>query len=277
MPEVTAPDGVKLYWQERGSGPVVLLAPYWSMHLSVFDPIEAVLAADFRVVRYDERGTGQSERTGPFDLATGVTDLEAVCEAVGPVEVALCLVDASNRAVRVADSRPDVLRSVVCMGSAPFEARSLRGSDSLISSEAVVEAFLQQLEADPRGAIRSALAGANTGLSEEELRDRVQGQMEYIDPEASSERARSWAADTAAAEPGRRLGGRLHVCLSEALGGRDSWFPAASELEPVVSQAFPDAMVCWTSDGIVTAPVEAAAAIRRAASGEPAQAYDRGA
>src|SRR3989337_75204 len=99
MPEVTAPDGVKLHWEERGSGPTVLLTPYWAMHPSVFDPLEAALLDGFRTVRFDERGTGASDRRGPYDMETGVSDLELVCEAAGPVQVALCLVDAANRAV----------------------------------------------------------------------------------------------------------------------------------------------------------------------------------
>ena len=276
MPELTTTDGARLHWEERGSGPTVLLAPYWSMLPSVFDPLEAALLEDeLRVVRFDDRGTGRSERRGPFDLETGAADFERVCEEVGPVEVAVCLVDASNRAVRVADSRPDLLRSVVCMGAAPFSAGALRGSESLISSEAVIGAFLQQLEADPRGAIRSALAGANTGLTEDELRDRVTKQLDYIDPEASAVRARKWAEDDAAAEPGRRIGERLHVCLSEALGGRESWFPAADEMEPIVRKSFPDAGVTWVSDGIVSAPDEAASVIRRVASAGAVAGYDR--
>lgn len=275
MPVLTARDGVRLHWTERGSGPSVLLAPYWSMLPSVFDPLEAALERDFRVVRFDERGTGTSERTGPFDLATSASDLEALCEETGPVEVAMCLVNASNVAVRVADACPDLLRSVVSMGSAPFGVESLSESDSLISSNAVVEAILQQLEADPRGALRAALAGANTGLSEDELRERVKVQMDYVDGEATATRARAWAADSGAVEPAQRIGGRLHVCLTEAMGGPSSWFPSPIEMVPIVRELFPDAGVYWTSDGIVSAAEEVADVIRRVASGEREQSYDR--
>jgi pimeloyl-ACP methyl ester carboxylesterase len=270
MPYVTASDGVNLHWEERGSGPTVLLVPYWSMLPSIFDPIEAELSRDCRVIRYDERGTGKSERSGPYDMASGVSDLEAICEGVGPVDVAICLVDAANRAVRIADSRPELLRSVVCMGSAPFGPGALRGSDSLISSEAVVGAYLQQLEADPRSAVRAALAGANTNLSEDGLRDRVALQMDYIEPEATATRAREWATDEGGAEPGRRLGDRLHVLISHALGGPGNWFPAANEMEPIVRTSFPDAGVTWVSDGIVSAPDEAAAAVRDVLAGHAA-------
>ncbi|MDQ3728031.1 MAG: hypothetical protein M3355_00420 [Actinomycetota bacterium] len=276
MPEVNARDGVKLQWEERGSGPAVLLTPYWSMHPSIFDGLEALLERDFRVVRFDERGTGRSERTGPYDLATGVSDLDTMCEVAGPFAVVMCLVDASNRAVRIADSRPGLIDAVVCMGSAPFGVGALRDSDSLLSSEAVVGAFLQQLDADYRGAIHSALGGANTGLSEEDLRERVQSQVDYIEAEAASARAREWAADSGAAEPAQRIGERLHVCLSHTMGGAGSWFPSAEEMEPVVRETFPEAGITWVSDGIVSAPDEAAAAIRRVAARQHDPAYDRG-
>ena len=261
MPEVTAPDGVKLHWEERGSGPTVLLTPYWAMHPSVFDPIEAVLERDFRVIRFDERGTGRSDRVGPYDMETGVSDLEAVCEAIGGVAAALCLVDAANRAVRVADARPDLLDAVICVGSAPFGVGALRNSDSLLASEAVIGAYLQQLEADYRGAVRAALAGANTHLNEEEVRERVQIQMEYIEAEAASARARVWATDSDAVEPADRLGDRMHICLSDTLGGTGSWFPSAPELEAVANELFPNAGQSFLKDGIVSAAEESAGVV----------------
>ncbi|HWL64819.1 MAG TPA: hypothetical protein VNP73_02500 [Actinomycetota bacterium] len=264
MPEATAPDGVNLHWQERGAGPTVLLSPYWAMHPSVFDPIEAVLAEDFRVLRYDERGTGQSDRVGPYDMETGVSDLRAMCEAAGPVEAAICLIDSANRAVRVASSAPDLLRSVFCVGAAPFGVGALRDSESLLSSATVVRTYLQQLEADYRGAIRAALSGANSRLTEPEVRDRVQAQMDYVEAEAASTRARVWATDAHGEEPGRAIGSRLTVCLSNTMGGPGSWFPTADEMEPVVKEVFPEAQIHWAEDGIVSAPREVAEVLKAA-------------
>ena len=261
MPHATASDGVRLYWEERGSGPTVLLTPYWAMHPSVFDSIEAVLEGEFRVVRFDERGTGQSDRVGPYDMGTGVSDLETVCEAVGGVAAAVCLVDAANRAVRVADTRPELVDVVICIGSAPFGVGALRNSDSLLASEAVVGAYLQQLEADYRGAVRAALSGANTQLDEEQVKERVQIQMEYIDAEAASMRARAWAGDSEAVEPANRIGDRMHICLSETLGGSGTWFPSAAELVAVANELFPDAGQSFVPDGIVSAPEESAAVV----------------
>jgi len=271
MPKATASDGVKLHWEERGSGPTVLLTPYWAMHPSVFDPIEAVLERQFRVVRFDERGTGQSDRVGPYDIGTGVTDLETVCDAVGGVAAALCLVDAANRAVRLADARPDLMDAVICIGSAPFGVGALRESDSLLASEAVIGAYLQQLEADYRGAVRAALSGANTQLDDEQVKERVQIQMDYIDGEAASARAQAWARDSGAGDPANRIGDRMHICLSEALGGAGSWFPSAAELETVANELFPNAGRSFLPDGIVSAPEESAAVVAEVVARRQAQ------
>ena len=277
MPELIASDGVKLHWEERGSGPAILLNPYWAMHPSIFDQIEETLVAEgFRVVRFDERGTGGSERVGPYDMATSVADLESLCHAAGPFEAAICLIDSQNRAVRIAHAKPELLRCVFCVGSAPFGVGGLKDSDSLLSSEAVVRTYLQQLEADYRGAVHAALAGANARFSEEEIRQRVQIQMDYIDAEAAAVRAREWANDDGAEEPGRLLGPRLSICLAEEMGGPGAWFPTGSEMEPVIHEVFPEAQVHWTTDGIVSTPGEVTDALKSSLAALPESAtYDR--
>jgi len=272
MAEARAADGTSLHWEERGSGPTVMLVPYWSMHPMVFEPLSTELAADSRVVRFDERGTGRSDRIGPYDVQTAADDLEAVCEAIGGAQVAVCLVGASNSAVRVANRRPDLLERVVCVGSAPFAVGALSSSESLIASRAVVDAILQQIETDYRGAIRSVLSGADSGFSDDEVRERVQLQADYSSGEAAAARARSWAADEGGLEHGRRLGPRLAVILTEAMGGDDQWFPAAREMQPIIEEAFPQAGVHWAANGIVTAATECAGIIRAVAT---SPAYDR--
>jgi pimeloyl-ACP methyl ester carboxylesterase len=258
MPELTVPDGVTLHWEERGSGPTVLLAPYWNMHPTIFDPIEEILVEDYRVVRFDDRGSGKSDRVGPYDFATGVSDLRAICEETGPVDLALCLVDSTNRAVRIADAEPGLIGRVFSIGSAPFGMGALRDSDSLLSSETVVRTYLQQLEADYRGALRAAIGGANAQLSEDQIRERVQLQFDYADADAAAVRAREWAMDSKAQEPGMRLGSRLTICLSKNMGGPGSWFPSGEEMEPLVREFFPDAELCWVEDGIVSSPRQVA-------------------
>src|SRR4051794_33252544 len=119
MPYLERPGGVKIHWEEQGSGPLVVLAPYANSHPSVYDPLEAELVSDHRVVRYDDRGSGQSIRTGPFDMDTGADDLEAVIEQAGGPAVVLTLTDGVNRAARVAVRRPDLIDALVIPGGTP--------------------------------------------------------------------------------------------------------------------------------------------------------------
>src|ERR687887_227766 len=97
MPRIERPDGAEIHWTERGSGPLIVLAPYTSFHPSVYDGIAADLAADHRVVRYDDRGFGASSRRGPHDMETGAADLASVIEAAGGPAVLIGVADAPHR------------------------------------------------------------------------------------------------------------------------------------------------------------------------------------
>jgi class 3 adenylate cyclase/alpha-beta hydrolase superfamily lysophospholipase len=90
---VTTPDGVRLAWTEHGSGQPLVLSRGWITHveLSWADPafrrfIEA-LAQSTRVVRFDHRGMGLSDRkVGVPDLEALVTDLATVIDVVASGE-----------------------------------------------------------------------------------------------------------------------------------------------------------------------------------------------
>ena len=99
-----------IHWDGRGSGPLVLLAPYANSDPSVYDPLEAELVGDHRVMRYDDRGTGASDRAGPFDMETGADDLEAVLEQARAPGGVVTIGDAVHRAARHA-SRGDTASS----------------------------------------------------------------------------------------------------------------------------------------------------------------------
>ena len=261
MPELRTHDGVRLEWSERGSGRDAVLVPYWGMHPSVFERLAGALEGDHRLISYDDRGTGRSEAVGPYDMETSSADLAAVCEAAGASDaVAICMVDAGNRAVRVADARPDLFANVVCIGGAPLPLSAFASSEGMISSSTVVGAFRQMIETDFRGAFRSMLADTNTQLTEEALRERVAMQVEYSPQEPTVERLNAWASDEEGVTVARRIGPRLHMLLSPNAGG--GWFPEVSELRRVIERELPDARITEVEDGIVTAPGANADAIR---------------
>ena len=261
MPQVQTSDGVKVHWEERGAGPTVVMIAHWSLHPVLWEPITAELERDHRVVRYDDRGTGQSERVGPYNLETGTADLEAVLEAAceGPV-VTMGVMDGPNKAVRLAARRPDLISHVVSPGGAPLGRRVLGGTDAMIASNTVVGAFMQQLETDYRGAVRALVEAANPNMPQDEVRSRVAGQVEHVPLEAAGPRVREWAEDEAAEHASREIGDRLTVLLSD--GATGGWFPDVHVLEPVLREHFPEAVIEILEDGIISRPDLTAAVIR---------------
>ena len=262
MPRVPANDGVELYWEERGAGPTVLLASHWSLHPMLWDPITAELGRDHRIVRYDDRGTGLSDRTGPYDIETAVGDMEAVAEAAasgGPI-VVLGMMDGVNKAVRLAARRPDLISHVVSAGGAPLSRHAFSDDNSMIASNTVVGAFMQQLETDYRGAVRGLIESTNPRMSLDDVRARVAGQVEHVPAEVAIARVEEWAEDTGAEEPARELGARLAVLLSADVGS--GWFPEPRVLGPLVRRHMPDAVVLEVEDGIISRPDLSAAVVR---------------
>lgn len=260
MPTVAVEKGVEIHFEERGSGPLVVVAAYWSLHPSVFEPLIAELAPDHRVVRYDDRGTGRSARTGPYDLETSASDLAAVIRELGEPAVIVGVADGPVRAVRVAASAPDLVTAVVCAGGAPIGRERFGGSDALATSEAVVEALLQQVETDYRGALRSLVGSTNEQMSAEELRERIAAQAEHTPVEAGAARLRAWAEDDPL-EAARATGDKLWILVSDRVTG--GWFPTGRALAEVAGRLLPEAHLGEIADGWVSRPDETAAVVRR--------------
>jgi pimeloyl-ACP methyl ester carboxylesterase len=259
MPSLERPDGVEIHFEERGSGPLVVLVSYWSMHPSVFDPLTKELVGDRRVVRYDDRGTGQSTRTGPYDLDTAAADLEALVEHLGEPAVLVGTADGPARAIRVAVRQPELVPAVVAIGGPPFGRAAFSDSDTLAASEPVVQALLSQVETDYRGGLRTLVTATNPQMSEDEVRQRVADQAEHCPVEAAAPRLHAWASDDRR-DDSLAVGNRLWVVVSEAMAG--GWFPAGAEMAAVVERVLPEANVVDVEDGMVSRPDLSAAVIR---------------
>ncbi len=65
---LTVPDA-SIYYEVRGSGPILLLMPGGPATSSVFGPIAAELAPHYTVITYDPRGLSRSTLDGPIDDA----------------------------------------------------------------------------------------------------------------------------------------------------------------------------------------------------------------
>jgi proline iminopeptidase len=88
-----AEDGCRLWTAETGRGAPLILCHggpgLWDMFGSLAGSLADSLAGDVRVVRWDQRGCGRSERRGPYSVARSVADLDAVRAALGMDRVAV--------------------------------------------------------------------------------------------------------------------------------------------------------------------------------------------
>jgi hypothetical protein len=150
---------------------------------------------------------------------------------------------------------------VLAFGAGPFSLRDFEGSDAMLGSEGVVTAFLEMLERDYRGALRTVYASTNPQMSDDEVRERVSFQIAYCPQDVAVARVRAWAADdprpaTAA------LGARLRVFSSDGVAG--TWLPPLDERREIIARVTPDAHVEEISDeaGPISRPDLVAARIR---------------
>jgi pimeloyl-ACP methyl ester carboxylesterase len=262
MSSLQRPSGVELHYQDRGEGPLVMLAPYWSGHPGVYAGFLSDLERDHRIVTWDARGTGASTRAGPYDAHTDCDDLEAMLEHVGEAAAVIGVGNGCNIVVHVAARRPDLVGAALAFGAGPFARMDFAGSEAMIASDSVVAAFLEMLQRDYRGALRTVLTATNTQMSEEEIRDRVDFQNSYCPQEAAIARVRAWAED----DPTRSaaaIGSRLWIFSSGAVAG--AWLPPLAERQQIIQRITPDAHVQEMPDdaGPVSRPDLVAATIRR--------------
>ena len=247
MPVAEAPDGAQIHWDQRGAGPLVVVANQFFSESWVFEGLLALLAEDHRVVTYDPRGTGRSSRQPPYEIQVDAGDLVAVVEAAGPPAVVIGMGDGSNRAVYAAAARPDLIDVVVCAAGNPVGAAAVEGTEGLAGSESVLEALLSMMATDYRGALRTMIGTANPTFDEETLRMRVASTSENCPQEVAAERMRSWIADDAL-EPARALGDRLWILEP----GGNPWFPI--EVARRSRALIPAAHIKEVEDGALSRP-----------------------
>ncbi len=216
------------------------MASYWSWSPAVWTELLADLADDHRVITYHLRGTGDSSRNGPYDMETDTGDLEAVIDEVGGQAVVITTADGSNRAAALAARRPDLAAATVSFGTAPFARASFEGEEGMVASTTVMDAFAEMLESSYRGAMRTMMEATNPQASEDELRDRVNAQVEFCPEPAALGRLREWI-DHDPREDARAAGERLWVFAAPGIAG--GWLPPAEVLERLTAENLPQAKV----------------------------------
>jgi proline iminopeptidase len=86
---VLAHDGCRLWTAEAGRGAPLIACHGGPGLWDMFGSLAGTLAGDVRVIRWDQRGCGRSERRGPYSVARSVADLDAVRAGCGLQQTAV--------------------------------------------------------------------------------------------------------------------------------------------------------------------------------------------
>jgi 3-oxoadipate enol-lactonase len=116
-------NGVSIHYQLAGErGPVVVLLHELGGTLDSWDAVAPGLSRAFRVLRYDQRGQGLTEKVRQqFSNDDAVGDLEAMLAALDlpPPYHLVAVAAASTQVLRFMERHPDQVRSIVLCNPAP--------------------------------------------------------------------------------------------------------------------------------------------------------------
>jgi pimeloyl-ACP methyl ester carboxylesterase/DNA-binding winged helix-turn-helix (wHTH) protein len=120
-------DGVRLAWASTGGGPPLVKASNWLTHLDfewgspIWQHWWTELSKHHRVIRYDERGNGMSQRDVPgVSFDTWVRDLETVVDAAGLERFSLLGISRGGPiAIAYAVKHPERVSKLVLYGAFP--------------------------------------------------------------------------------------------------------------------------------------------------------------
>ncbi|MFY1696063.1 MULTISPECIES: alpha/beta fold hydrolase [unclassified Solwaraspora] len=87
--DVRADDGCRLWVEQSGDGPPLVLCHGGPGMWDYFEPLARLLNEHLRVIRWDQRGCGRSQRRGPYSVARFVADLDAVRDQLAGPRMAL--------------------------------------------------------------------------------------------------------------------------------------------------------------------------------------------
>lgn len=167
-------DGVRIAWEERGSGagPPIVLVHGLGYARWGWEPVVEDLATDHRVVLLDNRGIGASDvPAGPYTTEEMAGDVLAVVDGLGASRVHLVGASLGGMvAQQVALQRPDVVERLVLVATTPG------GEVAHPIPAATLELIAQMPTMEPASALRAAVdnaLGDVEGAAREDIIARV--------------------------------------------------------------------------------------------------------
>lgn len=129
---VASNDGVTLWWEASGDGEPLVLINGLSSPSDLWFRLIPHLESSFRVIRFDNRGTGRSDvPVGPYTGNVMASDVEAVLDAASVSSAhVLGLSMGGLIAQEFVVSRPDRVRSLVLAATHPGVSRAIPSADA---------------------------------------------------------------------------------------------------------------------------------------------------
>jgi 3-oxoadipate enol-lactonase len=119
----TTANGISINYQLAGAkGPVVVLLHEMGGTLDSWDAVAPGLAENYRVLRYDQRGAGLTEKVRQeYSNEDAVDDLEGVLKNLNlaPPYNFVCVAAASTQVLRFLERHPEQVASIVLCNPAP--------------------------------------------------------------------------------------------------------------------------------------------------------------
>jgi len=139
-------DGVRLAWASIGNGPPLVKASNWLTHLDfewgspIWQHWWTELSQHHRLIRYDERGNGMSQRDVPdVSFDTWVRDLETVVDAAGLDRFSLLGMSRGGAiAIAYAVKHPERVDKLVLYGAFPMGSYHYGSPEELEARRALI-------------------------------------------------------------------------------------------------------------------------------------------
>ncbi|MDR7086352.1 pimeloyl-ACP methyl ester carboxylesterase [Aeromicrobium panaciterrae] len=144
MPTATV-NGVELYYEERGSGPPLLLMHGTGAYADLWNPVLDGLARTYRVIAYDRRGFGRSSSAPRQGLAAQAKDAVALLKALGAAPAAVVGWSGGGVvALDLAASAPECVSELFLAEPAAHMSTHLTRSAFAMQTRASVQRYLRR-------------------------------------------------------------------------------------------------------------------------------------
>lgn len=155
MPQVSVSDDIKLYCQDLGEGPAVLLVHSGCMSHRVWgSQVDALLDAGYRVITPDLRGHGDSEKpVSPYTAEMYAFDIATLADALGVDTFTIVGWSLGTTiATTFAEKYGDRLDGIVLVSSAIFSRIAPSGSEESTDTDLPIDKMLaNQRQNRPKG------------------------------------------------------------------------------------------------------------------------------